>query len=51
MNETVHADQDKKAACLARGVPLAVATDDGVLYVSADGNQRLKSLLNARVRA
>jgi hypothetical protein len=39
------------AACLARGVPLAIATDDGVLYFPADGNQRLKSLLNARVRA
>jgi parallel beta-helix repeat protein len=39
------------AACLARGVPLAIATEDGVLYFPADGNQRLKSLLNARVRA
>lgn len=39
------------AACLARGVPLAIATDDGALYFPADGNQRLKSLLNARVRA
>ena len=43
--------RDCGAACLARGVPLAIATDDGVLYFSADGNQRLKSLLNARVRA
>ena len=25
------------AACLARGVPLAIATDDGVLYFPADG--------------
>jgi hypothetical protein len=39
------------AACLARGVPLAIATNDGVLYFPADGNQRLKTLLNARVRA
>ncbi|HYL83784.1 MAG TPA: hypothetical protein VE263_06095 [Candidatus Angelobacter sp.] len=39
------------AACLARGVPLAIATDAGALYFPADGNQRLKSLLNARVRA
>jgi hypothetical protein len=39
------------AACLARGVPLAIATDEGVLYFPADGNQRLKTLLNARVRA
>jgi hypothetical protein len=36
---------------LARGVPLAIATDEGVLYFPADGNQRLTSLLNARVRA
>src|SRR6516165_8716706 len=39
------------AACLARGVPLAIATNDGVLYFPADGNQRLKTLLNARVTA
>ncbi len=39
------------AACLIRGVPLAIATDDGALYFPADGNQRLRSLLNARVRA
>lgn len=38
-------------ACLARGVPLAIATDKGVLYFPADGNQRLKTLLNARVSA
>jgi hypothetical protein len=43
--------RDCGAACLARGVPLAIATDDGVLYFPADGNQRLRSLLNARVRA
>jgi hypothetical protein len=36
---------------LARGTPLAIATDDGALYFPANGNQRLKSLLNARVRA
>ena len=42
---------DCGAACLARGVPLAIATDEGVLYFPADGNQRLKNLLNARVRA
>lgn len=30
---------------------MAIATDDGVLYFPADGNQRLKSLLNAHVRA
>ena len=36
---------------MVRGVPLAIATDNGILYFPADGNQRLKSLLNARVRA
>jgi parallel beta-helix repeat protein len=39
------------AACLARGVPLAIATDDGTLYFPADGNKQLKALLNAHVRA
>jgi hypothetical protein len=48
---TAASHKDCGAACLTRGVPLAIATDDGVLYFPADGNQRLKSLLNARVRA
>ena len=48
---TAPSHKDCSAACLARGVPLAIATDDGVLYFPADGNQRLKSLPNARVRA
>jgi hypothetical protein len=48
---TATSHKDCGAACLARGAPLAIATDDGVLYFPADGNQRLKSLLNARVRA
>jgi parallel beta-helix repeat protein len=48
---TAASHKDCGAACLARGVPLAIATDDGTLYFPADGNQRLKSLLNARVRA
>jgi hypothetical protein len=48
---TAASHKDCGAACLARGVPLAIATDDGALYFPADGNQRLKSLLNARVRA
>ena len=43
--------KDCGAACLARGVPLAIATDDGILYFPADGNHQLKNLLNARVRA
>jgi hypothetical protein len=45
---TAASHKDCGAACLARGVPLAI---DGTLYFPADGNQRLKSLLNARVRA
>ena len=48
---TAASHKDCGAACLARGVPLAIATDDGALYFPADGNQRLKSLLHARVRA
>lgn len=48
---TAASHKDCGAACLARGVPLAIATDDGTLYFPADGNARLKSLLNARVRA
>jgi hypothetical protein len=48
---TASSHQDCGAACLARGVPLAIATDDGALYFPADGNPRLKSLLHARVRA
>jgi parallel beta-helix repeat protein len=42
---------DCGAACLARGVPLAIAAADGTLYFPADGNQQLKALLNAHVRA
>ena len=48
---TIASHRDCGAACLARGVPLAIAADDGTLYFPADGNQRLKALLNARVRA
>ena len=48
---TAASHKDCGAACLARGVPLAIATNDGALYFPADGNQRLKSLLNARVQA
>jgi len=48
---TAASHKDCGAACLARGVPLAIATDDGNSVLPADGNQRLKSLLNARVRA
>jgi len=48
---TATSHKDCAAACLARGVPLAIAADDGALYFPADGNQQLKSLLNARVRA
>jgi parallel beta-helix repeat protein len=48
---TIASHKDCGSACLARGVPLAIAADDGALYFPADGNQRLKTLLNARVRA
>jgi hypothetical protein len=48
---TAASHKDCGAACLARGVPLAIAADNGALYFPADGNQRLTSLLNARVRA
>jgi hypothetical protein len=48
---TAASHKDCSAACLARGVPLAIAADDGALYFPADGNQRLRTLLNARVRA
>ncbi len=48
---TAASHKDCGAACLARGVPLAIASDDGALYFPADGNQQLKTLLNARVRA
>lgn len=48
---TAPSHKDCGAACLARGVPLAIAAEDGALYFPADGNERLKSLLNARVRA
>ena len=48
---TAASHQDCGAACLARGVPLAIAADDGNLYFPADGNQQLKGLLHARVRA
>lgn len=48
---TAASHKDCGAACPACGVPLAIATDDGTLYFPADGNQRLKTLLNARVRA
>lgn len=48
---TAASHKDCGAACLARGVPLAIATDNGILYFPADGNDRLKGILNARVRA
>jgi hypothetical protein len=48
---TAASHRDCGAACLARGVPLAIAANDGALYFPADGNQRLKSLLHAHVRA
>jgi hypothetical protein len=38
------------AACIARGVPLAIAGDDGALYFPADGNRRLAEFHGRRVR-
>jgi hypothetical protein len=37
-------------ACLARGVPLAIAGDDGSLYFPADGNKRLSAFHGQRVK-
>lgn len=49
---SIPSHKDCGAACLARGVPLAIANEqDGVLYFPADGNQRLSALLDQRVRA
>jgi hypothetical protein len=45
---TIASHKDCGAACLARGVPLAIAADEGTLYFRADGNQQLNTLLNAR---
>ena len=39
------------AACMSRGVPLAIAGDDGALYFAADGNKRLSAFHGQRVRA
>jgi len=49
---SIPSHKDCGAACLARGVPLAIANEqDNVLYFPADGNQRLSALLDQRVRA
>jgi len=42
--------QECGAACVARGVPLAIAGDDGALYFPADGNKRLAEFHGRRVR-
>jgi hypothetical protein len=48
---SIPSHRDCGAACLARGVPLAIANEkDNALYFPADGNQRLMSLLDQRVR-
>lgn len=48
---SIPSHKDCGAACLARGVPLAIANEkDNALYFPADGNQRLASLLDQRVR-
>jgi len=38
-------------ACMKRGVPLAIAGDDGSLYFPADGNTRLSALHGQHVKA
>jgi hypothetical protein len=38
-------------ACMSRGVPLAIAGDDGALYFPADGNKRLSALHGQKVKA
>jgi hypothetical protein len=48
---SIPSHQDCGAACLARGVPLAIANEqDGALYFPADGNRQLSTILNQRVR-
>lgn len=38
-------------ACMSRGVPLAIAGDDGALYFPADGNKRLAPCHGRKVKA
>jgi hypothetical protein len=48
---TIPTHKDCGAACIARGVPLAIANEaDKTLYFPADGNTQLLPLLDARVR-
>ena len=48
---SIPSHKDCGAACLARGVPLAIANEkDNSLYFPADGNKRLATLLDQRVR-
>lgn len=48
---SIPSHKDCGAACLARGVPLAIANEkDNSLYFPADGNKRLSTLLDQRVR-
>jgi hypothetical protein len=37
-------------ACMTRGVPLAIASDDGSLYFPADGNKRLAAFHGQHVK-
>jgi len=39
------------AACMSKGVPLAIAGDDGALYFPADGNTRLAEFHGQHVKA
>ncbi len=38
-------------ACMTRGVPLAIAGDDGALYFPADGNKQLSAFHGQHVKA
>src|SRR5258708_17464476 len=49
--ETAAPQRAGGAGCWSGGAPLERVTKKGVFRFPADGNQRLKSLLNARVRA
>lgn len=48
---TVTSHKECGAACIARGVPLAIANEtDNALYFPADGNKQLAGLIDQRVR-
>ena len=48
-NTTSH--KECGTACMTRGVPLAIAGDDGALYFASDGNTRLSAFHGQHVKA